>query len=98
MQVSLIFSCFSSLLHVLSFFNLLQRKRHFPFFDMAYQGFSSGDFNLDARAIRLFMEDGHLVGCGQSFAKNMGLYGQRVGCLRFNFYYKIETASFTQKI
>lgn len=65
---------------------LLQRKRHFPFFDMAYQGFVSGDFNLDARAIRLFMEDGHLVGCGQSFAKNMGLYGQRVGCLRFSFY------------
>jgi len=22
----------------------------------------------------------HTVGCSQSFAKNMGLYGQRIGC------------------
>ncbi|KAF2305243.1 hypothetical protein GH714_003293 [Hevea brasiliensis] len=28
-----------------------------------------------------FLEDGHLLGCAQSFAKNMGLYGHRVGCL-----------------
>lgn len=56
-------------------------KNHFPFFDMAYQGFASGDLDRDARAIRIFLEDGHLIGCAQSFAKNMGLYGQRVGCL-----------------
>ncbi|CAL9184739.1 unnamed protein product [Musa hybrid cultivar] len=56
-------------------------KNHFPFFDMAYQGFASGDPNRDAKAIRIFLEDGHLIGCAQSYAKNMGLYGQRVGCL-----------------
>ncbi|GAB2274709.1 L-asparaginase 1 [Dionaea muscipula] len=56
-------------------------KGHFPFFDMAYQGFASGDPERDAKAIRLFIEDGHLIGIAQSFAKNMGLYGQRVGCL-----------------
>uniref|UniRef100_A0A5B7C3G6 Aspartate aminotransferase n=1 Tax=Davidia involucrata TaxID=16924 RepID=A0A5B7C3G6_DAVIN len=56
-------------------------KNHFPFFDMAYQGFASGDLDRDARAIRIFFEDGHLIGCAQSFAKNMGLYGHRVGCL-----------------
>lgn len=56
-------------------------KNHFPFFDMAYQGFASGDFDIDAKAIRIFLEDGHLIGCAQSFAKNMGLYGNRVGCL-----------------
>lgn len=49
---------------------------------MAYQGFASGDFDIDAKAIRIFLEDGHLIGCAQSFAKNMGLYGHRVGCLR----------------
>ncbi|KAI3963784.1 hypothetical protein MKW98_029894 [Papaver atlanticum] len=56
-------------------------KGHFPFFDMAYQGFASGDPERDAKAIRIFREDGHLIGCAQSYAKNMGLYGQRVGCL-----------------
>ncbi|KAH0448253.1 hypothetical protein IEQ34_022053 [Dendrobium chrysotoxum] len=56
-------------------------KNHFPFFDMAYQGFASGDPERDAKAIRIFLEDGHMIGCAQSFAKNMGLYGQRVGCL-----------------
>ncbi|PKA46855.1 Aspartate aminotransferase, mitochondrial [Apostasia shenzhenica] len=56
-------------------------KNHFAFFDMAYQGFASGDPENDAKAIRIFLEDGHMIGCAQSFAKNMGLYGQRVGCL-----------------
>ncbi|GJN38594.1 hypothetical protein PR202_gb27651 [Eleusine coracana subsp. coracana] len=58
-----------------------QAKKHFPFFDMAYQGFASGDPERDARAIRIFLEDGHQIGCAQSYAKNMGLYGQRAGCL-----------------
>ncbi|KAJ7981590.1 Aspartate aminotransferase [Quillaja saponaria] len=56
-------------------------KGHFPFFDMAYQGFASGDPEKDAKAIRIFLNDGHLIGVAQSYAKNMGLYGQRVGCL-----------------
>ncbi|VFQ64432.1 unnamed protein product [Cuscuta campestris] len=56
-------------------------KGHFAFFDMAYQGFASGNTEKDAKAIRIFIEDGHPVGCAQSYAKNMGLYGQRVGCL-----------------
>nr|XP_043623756.1 aspartate aminotransferase, mitochondrial [Erigeron canadensis] len=56
-------------------------KGHFAFFDMAYQGFASGDPERDAKSIRIFLEDGHLIGCSQSYAKNMGLYGQRVGCL-----------------
>jgi aspartate aminotransferase, mitochondrial len=37
----------------------------------------------DAMAIWIFLEDGLQIGCAQSFAKNMGLYGQRVGCLRY---------------
>ncbi|PIA33977.1 hypothetical protein AQUCO_03900093v1 [Aquilegia coerulea] len=59
----------------------MKSKGHFPFFDMAYQGFASGDPERDAKSIRIFLEDGHLIGCAQSYAKNMGLYGQRVGCL-----------------
>ncbi|PUZ60356.1 hypothetical protein GQ55_4G117900 [Panicum hallii var. hallii] len=46
-------------------------KKHFPFFDMAYQGFASGDPERDAKAIRVFLEDGHQIGCAQSYAKNM---------------------------
>ena len=49
------------------------------FFDMAYQGFASGSVDKDATAVRHFVNDGHKVLLAQSFAKNMGLYGERVG-------------------
>ncbi|TKX24073.1 aspartate aminotransferase-2 [Elsinoe australis] len=52
---------------------------HYPFFDMAYQGFASGDTDKDAFALRHFIKEGHQVALSQSFAKNMGLYGERVG-------------------
>ncbi|KAH9821409.1 Aspartate aminotransferase, mitochondrial [Teratosphaeria destructans] len=52
---------------------------HFPFFDMAYQGFASGDTDKDAFALRYFLQQGHTPCLAQSFAKNMGLYGERVG-------------------
>lgn len=60
--------------------SVMKDKQLFPFFDMAYQGFASGDCERDAQAINIFMEDGHAMGCSQSYAKNMGLYGQRIGC------------------
>ena len=66
-----------------------QAKNHFAFFDMAYQGFASGDPEKDAKAIRIFLDDGHLIGCAQSYAKNMGLYGQRIGCLRYAIFHWI---------
>lgn len=44
------------------------------------QGFATGDCERDAQAISIFMDDGHVLGCSQSYAKNMGLYGQRIGC------------------
>lgn len=52
---------------------------HYAFFDMAYQGFASGDTNKDAFAVRHFISEGHNIALCQSFAKNMGLYGERVG-------------------
>lgn len=58
---------------------VFQEKGHFPFFDMAYQGFASGDIARDAYAVRYFVEQGLDIALCQSFAKNMGLYGERVG-------------------
>lgn len=47
---------------------------HFAFFDMAYQGFASGDVDRDAYALRYFVDKGHNVALAQSFAKNMVLF------------------------
>lgn len=58
---------------------LIKKKNLFPFFDMAYQGFASGSVDKDAFAVRLFLRDGHQIALAQSFAKNMGLYGERAG-------------------
>ncbi|KAK5048083.1 hypothetical protein LTR84_006273 [Exophiala bonariae] len=52
-----------------------------PFFDCAYQGFASGSISKDNFAIRHFIELGIDMLIAQSFSKNLGLYGQRVGCL-----------------
>jgi len=46
---------------------------------MAYQGYTSGDTDKDARFFRLFVDNGIPCMLAQSFAKNFGLYGQRVG-------------------
>jgi aspartate aminotransferase len=62
---------------------LMKQKRHFPLFDSAYQGFASGDANIDASSVRMFVKDGHSIALCQSFAKNFGLYGQRIGALSF---------------
>ncbi|CAL2029918.1 unnamed protein product [Caenorhabditis brenneri] len=58
---------------------VVKERKILPFFDMAYQGFASGDVDDDAFALRYFVEQGHNVLVAQSFAKNMGLYGERVG-------------------
>jgi aspartate aminotransferase len=62
---------------------LMKSKKHFPFFDTAYQGFASGDLDRDAGAIRLFVEEGFELVIAQSFAKNFGLYGERAGCFHY---------------
>ncbi|KAH8102614.1 PLP-dependent transferase [Cristinia sonorae] len=59
--------------------NIIKEKSLFPFFDMAYQGFASGSTSRDAFAVRHFVSTGHQIALCQSFAKNMGLYGERVG-------------------
>lgn len=59
--------------------DIVKEKKLFPFFDMAYQGFASGSTVKDAFAVRHFISQGHQIALAQSFAKNMGLYGERVG-------------------
>lgn len=60
---------------------IIQNKGHIPFFDTAYQGFASGDVDKDAAPIRLAVLRGLELFTTQSFSKNFGLYGERVGCL-----------------
>merc|ERR1712086_457297 len=61
--------------------SVIKNQELVTFFDCAYQGFASGDASKDAAAVRMFVEDGHLISMVQSFSKNFGLYGQRVGAL-----------------
>lgn len=58
----------------------MKKKGHFVAFDMAYQGFASGDCEQDALGMRAFVNDGHKIALMQSYAKNFGLYGHRIGC------------------
>lgn len=51
--------------------DVVKEKEHYPFFDMAYQGFASGDTDKDAFAVRHFIKEGHGMVLAQSFAKNM---------------------------
>ncbi|GKZ31273.1 hypothetical protein AbraIFM66950_011632 [Aspergillus brasiliensis] len=68
---------------------VMQRKKLHVVFDSAYQGFATGDVDGDAWAIRYFVEELILNGqpdhpglcVAQSFSKNFGLYGERVGAL-----------------
>ena len=63
--------------------NIIRAKKHFPFFDCAYQGFASGDLENDAWAVRYFVQQGFELCIAQSFAKNFGLYGERAGAFHF---------------
>jgi aspartate aminotransferase len=59
---------------------LLQRRRLFPFLDMAYQGFAV-DLDSDAAGVRLVTEQVPEALVAISFSKNLGLYRERVGAL-----------------
>nr|BAX08660.1 aspartate aminotransferase [Gentiana triflora] len=61
--------------------HLMRSRSLLPFFDSAYQGFASGSLDQDAQPVRMFVADGGECLIAQSYAKNMGLYGERVGAL-----------------
>lgn len=56
-------------------------KHFIPFFDTAYQGFASGDLERDSFSVRLFEKKGIEFLSSQSYAKNMGLYNERIGAI-----------------
>ncbi|XVE70431.1 hypothetical protein DITRI_Ditri10aG0072200 [Diplodiscus trichospermus] len=60
---------------------LIRSNKLLPFFDSAYQGFASGSLDADAQPVRMFVADCGECLIAQSYAKNMGLYGERVGAL-----------------
>lgn len=59
---------------------LIGKQKLFPFFDLSYQGFGAS-VARDAWPIRHFAEQGLEFFIAYSFAKNFGLYGERVGAL-----------------
>jgi hypothetical protein len=56
-------------------------RKFVPFFDVAYQGFATGDLEGDAAAPRLFAARGMELFVAQSYSKNLGLYAERIGAL-----------------
>lgn len=62
--------------------SLIKKQQLIPFFDFAYQGFKAS-IDDDAFAVRYFTSQGHELLVANSFAKNFGLYGERVGTLSF---------------
>ena len=60
---------------------VMKQKQHIAFFDSAYQGFATGDLAKDAYAIRYFASQKIDLIVTQSFAKNLGLYNERAGCI-----------------
>jgi len=59
---------------------LMQRKGLVALFDSAYQGYGTGDLIKDRYAVELFVKKGMSFMIAQSYSKNLGLYGERVGC------------------
>merc|ERR1711988_2057698 len=56
-----------------------KQKRLIPVLDNAYQGYASGDLGKDGYSMTLFEASGLEYFVAQSFAKNFGLYGERIG-------------------
>jgi aspartate aminotransferase len=59
---------------------VVKKRNLYPIFDNAYQGFAQG-IDEDAYAIRLFADHLTDLMVTNSFSKNFGLYGQRIGSL-----------------
>eukprot|EP00026_Physarum_polycephalum_P008535 Phypoly_transcript_08623.p1 GENE.Phypoly_transcript_08623~~Phypoly_transcript_08623.p1 ORF type:complete len:419 (+),score=88.08 Phypoly_transcript_08623:52-1308(+) len=58
---------------------IVKRKEHLAFLDSAYQGYATGDLAQDAFAARHFLGLGLEFFVAQSYSKNFGLYGERIG-------------------
>ncbi|KAG2262303.1 hypothetical protein Bca52824_069382 [Brassica carinata] len=56
-------------------------KSNMPLFNLNFHGFATGNLDSDAQSVCMFVADGGECLIAQSFAKNMGLYGERIGAL-----------------
>lgn len=63
---------------------LIEQKNLFIVVDCAYLGFGSGDINKDGVLLRLLNQNYYPSLICTSYAKNFGLYNQRIGNLFFN--------------
>ncbi|VUC37096.1 unnamed protein product [Clonostachys rosea] len=59
---------------------IMKRRQLIPLFDIAYQGLGNG-LEEDIYCVRHFAQEGFEMLVCQSFSKNFGLYGERVGAL-----------------
>jgi len=70
--------------------DVIKSRNQVPFFDCAYQGFATGSLERDRFAMEYFANQGFEMFIAQSYAKNFGMYGERVGC--FHTVCKPETS------
>ncbi|KAL3418513.1 aminotransferase class I and II [Phlyctema vagabunda] len=76
----------------------VRERELFPIFDSAYLGFNSGSVDEDAWAIRYFVCELKLeASICLSFAKSMGLYGERIGLTAFVLH-SVETTRVVNSI
>ncbi len=61
--------------------DVIARRRLLAVADTAYQGYASGDLEKDSFMMRALLVSGAEFIITQSFAKNMGLYGERFGMI-----------------
>ncbi|XP_054421746.1 putative aspartate aminotransferase, cytoplasmic 2 [Pteronotus mesoamericanus] len=60
---------------------IMKKKQIFPFFDISYQGLSTGDPEEDTRFLEYFVSGGFEFFCSQSLSRNFGIYDEGVGVL-----------------
>ncbi|MES1903080.1 MAG: Aspartate aminotransferase, mitochondrial, partial [Paramarteilia canceri] len=78
---------------------LFKERQLYAVFDIAYQGFATGNLDQDAYPIRYFLSNLEQYFCVcQSFAKNLGLYGERVGSLSLVCSSKSEAERYESKV
>ncbi|XP_040587884.1 putative aspartate aminotransferase, cytoplasmic 2 isoform X2 [Mesocricetus auratus] len=63
------------------FFEAMEKKQIFPFFDIPCQGLSTGNLEEDTRLLQYFVSLGLEFFCSQSLSKNFGIYDEGVGVL-----------------
>jgi len=75
---------------------LCVKKNMLIIIDMAYLGFGTGDIDKDSGILRIINNQDYPVLVCSSYAKNFGLYSERVGSLFFRGYNNKETGEINE--